>query len=91
MHQQACAAGATLADMRCRLSAVAPTCLAPQALCFLEAGRTYVPAKPWAPAEESKWVADARLLPPPVLQLLERFAAQAAEGGGDSGSAAAAS
>lgn len=65
--------------------------LAPQALCFLETGRTYLPAKPWAPAEESKWVADARLLPPPVLQLLERFAAQAAEGGGDSGSAAAAS
>lgn len=61
-----------------------------QALCFLEVGRTYVPAKPWALQEEGKWVADARLLPPAVCQFVERFRAQAAEAAAGEGRGATA-
>jgi hypothetical protein len=60
-----------------------------QALCFLKAGRTYVPAKPWNPGEESKWVAAPHLLPPTVRQFVDRFRSQhapeAAAAAGESG------
>ena len=76
------------AEARWSRPAAANTLPKPQALCFLESGRTFVPAKPWAPAEESKWVADARLLPPLVVLLVQRFKAQAAEGSGGGSEAA---
>ena len=44
----------------------------------MEAGRTYVPAKPWNHQEESKWVAAAHLLPPTVRQFVDRFRSQQA-------------
>lgn len=49
-----------------------------QALCFLEAGRAFVPAKPWRPQEESGWVGEEHLLPPAVRQFVQRFRQQAA-------------
>ena len=55
-----------------------PNAVGLQALCFMEAGRTYVPAKPWNPGEESKWVAAAHLLPPTVHQFVDRFRSQQA-------------
>ena len=62
----------------------------PQAVCFLEAGRTFVPAKPWQRDDESKWVCDPRLLTAEVQQFVQRFGSQAGEGGGAVAAAAAA-
>ena len=33
-----------------------------QALCYLESGQTFVPAKPWRQGVPSKWVVDVQLL-----------------------------
>ncbi|KAL4457675.1 hypothetical protein ABPG75_012540 [Micractinium tetrahymenae] len=52
-----------------------------QALCFLEQGRTFVPAKPWANGEESKWVSEELLLPPAVREHVARLRAQRQEQG----------
>lgn len=60
-----------------------------QALCFLEAGRAFVPAKPWLPQEESGWVAEEHLLPPAVRQSVQRFRSQAEAAAGSSGGAPA--
>lgn len=53
----------------------------PQALCFLEQGRTFVPAKPWVRGEEGKWVAEELLLSPAVRAHLARLRAQRQEQG----------
>jgi hypothetical protein len=62
----------------CHHADVAPHTVGLQALCFMEAGRTYVPAKPWNPGEESKWVAAPHLLHPTVRQFVDRFRSQQA-------------
>ncbi|KAI3436650.1 hypothetical protein D9Q98_006066 [Chlorella vulgaris] len=49
-----------------------------QAMCVLEAGCTYVPAKPWDLSEESKWVADPRLLSKQVQKFILNFSSQSA-------------
>ena len=54
----------------------------------MEAGRTYVPPKPWARGQEPCWVAAEALLPSDARQLLARFragGAAAAAGGGGAG------
>ncbi|KAL4442949.1 hypothetical protein ABPG77_008440 [Micractinium sp. CCAP 211/92] len=52
-----------------------------QALCFLEHGRTFVPAKPWAHGEESKCVSEELLLAPAVREHVARMRAQRQEQG----------
>jgi hypothetical protein len=47
-------------------------------MCVLEAGCTYVPAKPWDLSEESKWVADPRLLSKQVQKFILNFSSQSA-------------
>ena len=68
-------------------------CASPQhlkALCFLEAGRTYVPAKPWLPQEESRWACSAHDLPQAVRQLVQRFGSASSSQGAAAGVEAAA-
>ena len=62
-----------------------------QAVCFLEAGRTFVAPKPWLQGEEPKWVASEVLLPPAVRSCLEKFREQAQQQLIASGTGAAAS
>lgn len=49
-----------------------------QAVCFLEAGKAFVPAKPWDPRDESKWVTELHLLPTEAQQYIAKFVAGAA-------------
>lgn len=52
-----------------------------QALCFLEQGRTFVPAKPWVHSDEGKWVTEEVLLAPAVREHVARLRAQQHEQG----------
>lgn len=44
-----------------------------QAACFAEAGRTYVPAKPWEAGARPRWVDAAQALPKTVQALLAQL------------------
>jgi hypothetical protein len=52
-------------------------------VCFIEAGSTFVPAKPWEPQRESLWVSQLHLLPADVQRLVASFKAQAAAADAD--------
>lgn len=47
-----------------------------QAVCFLESGRAFVPAKPWRRGQESCWVASAAHLSPAAREYLDKFRQQ---------------
>ena len=49
-----------------------------QALCFAQAGRAFVPPKPWAAGEEARWASHPAALPPAARALLQRLTQQEA-------------
>lgn len=44
-----------------------------QAICFMQSGATYVPAKPWDNTSVSKMVREVNLLPETVQQAIEKM------------------
>ena len=46
-----------------------------QAMCFLECGKAYSPAKPWASGQQSCWVRAVEHLPPTARAMVERLTA----------------
>lgn len=44
-----------------------------QALCFMETGKTWVPAKPWEASSNGAHISELTLLPAPVQKLLHNL------------------